>query len=296
MKSKRGRREPRFPKRADCDIFGCVSGADNVKKFRETAIRAARAAGRVLLRSFSKGIRVDYKGEVDLVTEADRAAEAVIIETLRKQFPGHRFLAEEGGEQTTSRSSDSDPKWIIDPLDGTTNYAHAFPIFSVSIGLEVAGEIILGLVYDPLRKEIFLAEKGRGATLNGAPIRVSEIEKINASLLVTGFAYDVRDDLRNNLDHFTQFSLRAQGVRRTGSAALDLCYVACGRFDGFWEMKLSPWDTAAGSLVAREAGATVTDFSNRPFSVYAKEILASNGRIHREMVEILALPRRTERS
>jgi len=266
------------------------------REFREAAVRAARAAGRVLLRSLSKGIRIDFKGEVNLVTEADRAAEAIIIKHLRKRFPSHRILAEEGGDQSTIESRGSDHKWIIDPLDGTTNYAHSFPVFSVSIGLEIRGEIVLGIVYDPIRKEIFLAEKGRGATLNGAPIRVSEIEKINASLLVTGFAYDVRDDLRNNLDHFTQFSLRAQGVRRTGSAALDLCYVACGRFDGFWEMKLSPWDTAAGGLVATEAGATVTDFRNGPFSIYAKEILASNGRIHREMVEILALPRSTERS
>ncbi|MBI3995793.1 MAG: inositol monophosphatase, partial [Nitrospirae bacterium] len=216
-------------------------------------------------------------------------AEAVVIRTLRKQFPKHRFLAEEGGAQDTADSIGSIHKWIIDPLDGTTNFAHSYPTFCVSIGLEVEGEIVLGVVYDPLREEIFLAEKGKGAVMNGRPIHVSKIEKLNAGLLVTGFAYDVREDLMNNLDHFGKFSLRAQGVRRTGSAALDLCYVACGRFDGFWEMKLAPWDTAAAYLIATEAGATVTDFSNRPYSIYLKEILASNGRIHREMVEILGL-------
>lgn len=224
---------------------------------------------------------------MNLVTEADRAAEAVIVRTIRKRFPDHRFLAEEGGEHATPQSVGSDFKWIVDPLDGTTNFAHSFPMFCISIGLEFRGEVVLGLVFDPLRGEIFMAEKGKGATLNGRRIHVSKTEKLNAGLLVTGFAYDVRGDLMNNLDHFSNFCLRAQGVRRTGSAALDLCYVACGRFDGFWEMKLSPWDTAAGFLIATEAGATVTDFANRPYRIYLKEILATNGRIHREMIEVL---------
>jgi len=246
----------------------------------------------VLLRYFTKKFRVDYKGEVNLVTEADRRAEAVIVSTLHRHFPDHQVLAEESGEGTRRASP---YKWIIDPLDGTTNFAHTFPMFCISIALETRGVVVLGVVYDPLREEIFLAEKGRGATLNGRPIRVSQTEKLNGSLLVTGFAYDVREDLKNNLDHFGNFSLRAQGVRRTGSAALDLCYVACGRLDGFWEMKLAPWDTAAGFLIATEAGATVTDFKGQPYTIYLKEIVASNGRIHREMVEVLALSNRAEK-
>jgi myo-inositol-1(or 4)-monophosphatase len=263
--------------------------------FLDTAIRAAKAAGKVLRKFFATEIRIDYKGEVNLVTEADRAAEAVIVRTIRKRFPGHRFLAEEGGEHATPESIGSDHKWIVDPLDGTTNFAHSFPMFCVSIGLETRGEIVLGIVYDPLREELFLAEKGKGATLNGRRIHVSKTEKLTAGLIVTGFAYDVRQDLMNNLDHFANFSLRVQGVRRTGSAALDLCYVACGRFDGFWEMKLSPWDTAAGFLIAAEAGATVTDFGNHPYQIYLKEILATNGKIHREMVEVLESARRPRR-
>ncbi|HTN42458.1 MAG TPA: inositol monophosphatase family protein [Nitrospiria bacterium] len=263
--------------------------------FLDVALQAAKAGGKVLRKFFATDMRIDFKGEVNLVTEADRAAEAVIVRTIRRRFPDHRFLAEEGGEHATPESIGSDHKWIVDPLDGTTNFAHSFPMFCVSIGLETRGEVVLGLVYDPLHEEMFLAEKGKGATLNGRRIHVSKTEKLNASLLVTGFAYDVRQDLLNNLDHFSNFSLRVQGVRRTGSAALDLCYVACGRFDGFWEMKLSPWDTAAGSLIATEAGATVTDFGNRPYQIYLKEILASNGKIHREMVEVLESAKRSGR-
>ena len=284
---------PPFPTVAGCDIVVPMPSKTDQRIFRDTAIKAAKAGGKVLRGLFAKEIRIEYKGERNLVTEADRAAEAIVIRTLRKQFPDHRFLAEEGGAQDSAGSVGSFHKWIIDPLDGTTNFAHSYPTFCVSIGLEIRGEIALGVVYDPLREEMFLAEEGRGATLNGRPIHVSKTEKLKASLLVTGFAYDVREDLTNNLDHFTHVSLRAQGVRRTGSAALDLCYVACGRFDGFWEMKLAPWDTAAAFLIATEAGATVTDFNNRPYNIYLKEILATNGRIHREMVEVLGLKRRS---
>ena len=259
--------------------------------FLDTAVKATRAGGRVLLRFFTKDFHVDYKGEINLVTEADHEAEAVIIRTIQRAFPDHSFLAEESGEQPAQHSSKAQYKWIIDPLDGTTNFAHAFPVFCVSVALEVRGEVIVGVVYDPVRRELFTAEKGCGANLNGVPMKVSQTKKIGQALLVTGFAYNIRKALKNNLDHFTSFSLRAQGVRRMGSAALDLCYVACGRFDGFWEMKLSPWDTAAGFLIAAEAGATVTDFSNQLFHVDFKEIVASNGRIHREMLEVLALSR-----
>jgi myo-inositol-1(or 4)-monophosphatase len=259
------------------------------RSFRNAAVAAARAGARVLLRYFAKEFRIDYKGEVNLVTEADRAAEAMIVGSLHRRFPGHQILAEESGEGTRRESP---YKWIIDPLDGTTNFAHTYPVFCVSIALEVRDEVVLGVVYDPIRKELFIAEKGRGAILNDKPIHVSKTEKLNDSLLVTGFAYDVRREMVNNLDHFGNFSLRARGVRRTGSAALDLCYVACGRFDGFWEMRLAPWDTAAGFLIATESGARVTDFSGRPFNIYRKEIVASNGKIHREMIEVLQLSRR----
>lgn len=267
-----------------------MSTKSDQRLFRAVAIRAAKAAGAVLRRSFAKEIRIEYKGALNLVTEADRAAEAVVVQTIRKRFPDHRFLAEEGGEYKTGGATDQEisiHKWIIDPLDGTTNFAHTFPAFCVSIGLETRGEVVLGVVYNPIREEIFLAEKGRGATLNGRLIRVSKTEKLNESLLVTGFAYDVRDDTTNNLDHFGNFIRRTHGVRRTGSAALDLCYVACGRFDGFWEMKLSPWDTAAGMLILQEAGGRVTTFSGEPYSIYLKEVLATNGKIHSEMVEVL---------
>jgi myo-inositol-1(or 4)-monophosphatase len=287
--------ECRFPKSVGMWYSdSAMRSKPNRRKLRDTAIRAARAAGKILKKSFAKEIRIDFKGEVNLVTEADRAAEAAVIRILRRQFPDHRFLAEEGGAQDAAGSIGSVHKWIIDPLDGTTNFAHSNPTFCVSIGLESRGQIVLGVVYDPLREETFLAEKGQGATLNGIPIRVSKTEKLNGSLLVTGFAYDVREDLTNNLDHFANFSLRAQGMRRTGSAALDLCYVASGRFDGFWEMKLSPWDTAAAYLIATESGATVTDFRGRPYNIYLKEILATNGKIHSEMIEILGLSKRKE--
>jgi len=263
--------------------------------FRETAIKAAKAGGKVLRGFYSKDFRIDFKGAVNLVTEADREAEAVVIRTLKKKFPDHRYLAEEGGDQSTAGSVGSIYKWIIDPLDGTTNFAHGFPTFCVSIGLEIRGGIALGVVYDPLREEMFIAEKGKGATLNGRRIHVSKTEKLNTSLLVTGFSYGLREDLVNNLDHFSNFSIRVQGIRRTGSAALDLCYVACGRFDGFWEMKLAPWDTAAAYRIALEAGATVTDFKGRPYNIYLKELLATNGKIHSEMVGVLGMENRTGR-
>jgi myo-inositol-1(or 4)-monophosphatase len=177
---------------------------------------------------------------------------------------------------------------VIDPLDGTTNFAHGYPVYSISIGVEYEGRGLLGVVYDPTRDELFSAESGRGAFLNGTPISVSRTEQLDQALLVTGFAYDIRDTLNNNLDHFGRFALRAQGLRRTGSAALDLCYVAAGRFDGFWEVKLNPWDMAAGVVILREAGGTVTDFRGAPHSIYQPELVASNGRIHDAMLAVLA--------
>ena len=178
-------------------------------------------------------------------------------------------------------------RWIIDPLDGTTNFAHGFPVYAVSIGVECDGELLVGVVYDPTRDELFTAETGRGALLNGGSIAVSNTAQLEAALTVTGFAYDIRDTPNNNLDHFARFALKAQGVRRTGSAALDLCYVAAGRFDGFWEVKLSPWDMAAGAVIVREAGGRITDLRGNAHSIYQPELVASNGLIHLEMLEVI---------
>jgi myo-inositol-1(or 4)-monophosphatase len=250
---------------------------------RATALAAARAAGKVLVEGLRSEVEVQYKGEVNLVTNIDRQAEALIVRTIQGRFSNHRIIAEEGHLS----EGESPYRWIIDPLDGTTNYAHRFPFFCVSIGLEREGKILLGVVYDPVRSELFYAEQGKGATLNGRRIRVSSKLSLSESLLVTGFAYDIRVSQENNIDHFTRFSMRSQGVRRTGSAALDLCYVASGRFDGFWEMKLHPWDVAAGSLIVKEAGGEVSTFSGDPFYIDSKEILATNGKIHREMIAVL---------
>ena len=259
----------------------------NRADFLETAVRAARAGGEALLRRFTKQFRVEYKGELDLVTDADHEAEAEILKIIQKAFPDHGFLAEESGEQVARGGQEVSHKWVIDPLDGTTNFAHSFPAFCVSIALEADGDIIVGVVFDPVRDELFVAQQGRGASLNGKAAKVSGTLKLDQALLVTGFAYNVRQADQNNLDHFANFTLRAQGIRRTGTAALDLSYLAVGRFDGFWELNLSPWDTAAGILIAEEAGAKVTGFSGQSFNIYLKQILASNGHIHREMIDVL---------
>ncbi len=249
-----------------------------------TAIKAAQAAAEVLNEHSRTGFQVEYKNVVNLVTDADRQAEQRIIDTISAAYPDHQILAEEGGLAADSRSP---YKWLVDPLDGTTNFAHAFPVYCVSIGLEFHGRCILGVVLDPTRHELFTAEAGEGAFLNGEPIRVSRTASLNAALLVTGFAYDIRENPDNNLNHFARFSLRAQGVRRVGAAALDLCYVASGRFDGFWELKLYPWDTAAGMVILQEAGGHVTDLKGEPFSIYGQGIVASNGLIHKELLDTL---------
>lgn len=251
--------------------------------FVEIAVSAAQLGGRILRENLAKAVTVGYKGEGNLVTNVDRQSEEAIVTLLRTSFPDHEILAEEGG----GGAPRSPYRWLIDPLDGTTNYAHHFPFFCVSVGLEREGIPLVGVVYDPIREELFVGEQGKGAFLNGNPISVSSTQYLGQSLLVTGFSYDVRVSPLNNFDHFFTFSLKAQGVRRTGSAALDLCYVAAGRFDGFWELKLHPWDTAAGSLIVLEAGGEVTDFEGTPFSASFKEIVASNGMIHHEMLTLL---------
>jgi myo-inositol-1(or 4)-monophosphatase len=245
-----------------------------------TAIQAARAAGTVLTEHARSGFRIEYKGAINLVTDADRVAEERIVQTILAAHPSHRILGEEGGQ---GGSADSRYQWIVDPLDGTTNFAHGFPFYSVSIGLEHDGESVLGVVLDPVRDELFTAIRGQGASMNGEPIRVSDVKTLDKSLLVTGFAYNIRETSNNNLDHFARISLRAQAVRRTGSAALDLCYVAAGRFDGYWEVVLSPWDMAGGIVILREAGGLISGISKEPFSLYGQELLATNGLIHDQL-------------
>lgn len=254
-----------------------------MNKFKKIAITAAKSAGLILKKNLGKARSIEYKGVIDIVTEMDRKAEDLIIKTIKKEFPAHGILTEESNEQKSS----SEYRWIIDPLDGTTNYSHGYPVFCVSIALEKEGEIILGVVYDPVLNELFTAEKDKDAFINNKKIKVSKIRKLTKSLLATGFPYDVRTSSQNNLDHFSNFAVRAQAIRRAGSAALDMCYVACGRFDGFWEMKLKPWDTAAAMLIIREAGGMVTDFNGGPFSMYSGETMASNGLIHNEMLNVL---------
>lgn len=243
---------------------------------------ALKAGG--ILRDNIHGVReINYKGDINLVTEMDVRSERAVVETLLSAFPGHGILAEEG----THIRNDSGFTWIIDPLDGTTNYAHGYPCFSVSLALEKDDEIVVGVVYDPMRDELFSAQKGRGAWLNGRQIRVSGTDTLLQSLLATGFPYDRKVHEDNNLDYFRDLLMASQEVRRDGSAALDLCYVAMGRFDGFWELKLKPWDVAAGSLIVREAGGMVSNLLGGAGSIHDSEILASNGRIHAQMIDVL---------
>lgn len=255
-------------------------------QYLRAAVEAAQLAGEALQRLAHEGFGVEQKGTVlNLVTDADREAERLIITKLRAEFPDHRVLAEEGGRGS---ASESPFQWVIDPLDGTTNFAHGFPCYSVSIALEVRGFCVLGVVLDPTRNELFTAITGEGAQLNGRPIRVSSTAALDDALLVTGFAYDIRETADNNLDHFGRFALAAQGIRRTGSAALDLCYVAMGRLDGYWEVTLSPWDCAAGAVILKEAGGRITHFNGSPHTIYGKNLLASNGRLHEAMLQVLA--------
>ncbi|MBI3578470.1 MAG: inositol monophosphatase [Ignavibacteriales bacterium] len=254
----------------------------------QLATEAALEAGRFLKMSVGKIKQIERKQgqELNLVTEIDKKSEEMIIRKIKQRYPHHDFLAEESG----SHEKQSDYKWVIDPLDGTTNFTHGFPIFCVSIALEVKGEVVLGVVYDPNADELYSAEKGKGATLNGKPIRVSKVSKLIESMLVTGFPYTIRDNPDEIIRHFSSFLVEAQAIRRLGSAALDLCYVAAGRLDGFWEASLNPWDMAAGVLIGEEAGGTFTDFRGFPSSIYNKQLLVSNGLIHEQMVKVLCKP------
>jgi myo-inositol-1(or 4)-monophosphatase len=251
------------------------------------AIRVAQDAGRLLRDRVGTRINIGHKGAINIVTDVDLASEQLIREAIATHYPRHEVLAEEGG----LGESRSEYRWVVDPLDGTTNFAHGYPVFCVSIALECKGETILGVVYDPMRDELFTAERNGGAALNGRPIRVSKTDELMQSLLSTGFPYDIKTSKLTNLDHWANFAMNAQALRRDGAAALDLCYVACGRYDGFWELNLSPWDTAAGALIVEEAGGRVTDFSGNAFSNYKPQVLASNGLIHDRMMEVIAMSR-----
>jgi myo-inositol-1(or 4)-monophosphatase len=235
----------------------------------------AREAGALLMDFFRRRVKVQYKGDADLVTEADKASESLIRERIRGLWPEHDILGEEEGLVDTG----SEYRWYVDPLDGTTNFAHGYPVFCVSMGLEHQGQMIAGVVYDPTRDEMFSAERGKGAFLNGQAIAVSQTANLSECLVATGFPSHKRHK-NPNIYFYHQLTLRTHGVRRAGSAALDLCYVACGRYDAFWEFNLNPWDTAAGVLIAEEAGARVTGFSGQPFQIESRETLASNGLVH----------------
>jgi myo-inositol-1(or 4)-monophosphatase len=250
------------------------------------AVNVARDAGALLVQRLGSA-KITTKGDINLVTEADIAAENLIIERIRSHYPQHGILAEESGEAIFVGGKRSEWKWIIDPLDGTTNYAHGYPCFCVSIALEHTGALEVGVVYDPMRDEMFAAERGQGATLNDRKIRVSSVEELNAAMLCTGFPYNVRER-PDFAREFTNFTMSAQAVRRDGSAALDLAYVACGRFDGFWEDGLSPWDIAAGALLIQEARGRVTNFKNEPLDIYTEKVLATNGLVHDAMLRVLS--------
>jgi myo-inositol-1(or 4)-monophosphatase len=264
-----------------------------VNPFLPVAVDAARSAGKLLREALGGPRRIDYKGHpTNLVTEMDRRVEALIVGRVQEAFPDHAVLGEEGGAQA-GRSAGSEYRWLIDPLDGTTNYAHGLPLFSVSIALERAGEVQLGVAYDPNLDECFVAERGQGATLNGEPLGVSATAALDQSLLVTGFPYDIRSNPETNLPEYAALSLRSRAVRRLGSAVLDLCYVAAGRFDGFWELRLGPWDMAAGGLMVLEAGGRVTNVRGGPWHLDGPGVLATNGRIHDELLAALEHVRRT---
>jgi myo-inositol-1(or 4)-monophosphatase len=253
----------------------------NHRRFIETV---ALRAGALLKERLDEIHTIQYKGAINLVTEADRLSEALIVEQIRHVFPGHDILAAESPE--TAQGSGF--RWIIDPLDGTTNYAHGYPVFCVSVALEVEGVIRLGAVYNPMLAELFIAEKGEGAFLNGRRLAVSGTAQLSRGLLATGFPYDLRENRNNNFSYYRALAMNAQAIRRAGSAALDLANVAAGRFDGFWELRLMPWDTAAGWLLVTEAGGVVTDLGGDPYHLRSPHILASNGLIHRDMIDILA--------
>jgi myo-inositol-1(or 4)-monophosphatase len=254
--------------------------------FLATAIEAVIRAGELQLASLGRDIRIDKKSAIDLVTEVDIAIERAFRDTIAERFPDHVVLGEEF-EEAGQREGIPQYCWLFDPIDGTTNFAHGLPIFCSSLALEIDGQLAVGAIYDPNRRELFTAERGQGARLNGIPIHVAAAETLIDSLLVTGFHYGVHKDPGQLMQLFEAFIRRSRAVRRLGSAAIDLCYVACGRVDAFYEMKLQPWDIAAGALIVKEAGGTISTIDGEPFRSRAGSVLASNGRIHDAMVEVI---------
>ena len=254
-------------------------------KLLGAAVEAARLGGTFLREFFGKRKEIVFKGAIDPVTNADMASEQAIVDFITRRFPGHDIVTEE----TRPDLSGSPYRWVIDPLDGTVNYAHDHPMVAVSVGVAVDGVVEAGAVYNPIREELFTASRGSGAVLNGSPIHVSGIGDLGRSLLATGFPYDIRENPYNNLEHFCYMAKRAQAVRRDGSAALNLCYTAAGRYDGYWELVISPWDIAAGSLIVTEAGGTVSDLSGGTFSIDKRQVLATNGLIHGAVIRELAV-------
>jgi myo-inositol-1(or 4)-monophosphatase len=259
-------------------------------EFLTTASEVVLRAGEIMLERFGRDVRIDKKGTIDLVTEVDLEVERMFRRVIAERYPSHEVLAEELGG---SSAAPAGPCWIFDPIDGTTNFAHGLPIFCASLALEVAGVVQVGAVYDPTRAELFTAELGGGARLNGRPIRVSRADTLVDALLVTGFPYDVHSRIEEIIGLFGAFVARARAVRRLGSAAIDLCYVASGRFDGFWEGDLKPWDIAAGSLIAAEAGGRVTNLEGGAFAPRGGRVLATNGLIHDAMLDVIRTFQRT---
>src|SRR5580698_9082477 len=251
--------------------------------YLDTAVEIAREAGALLVKFFERRVPFELKGEFDLVTEADRTSEKLIVERLRSHFPAHGIVAEEGGGHTSS----SEFKWYVDPLDGTTNFAHSFPIFNVTLALEQAGEMLVGVVFDPIRQEMFTAERGSGAYLNNRRMRVSAPSRLEESLMCTGFP-SRRRHLDINLHFYHQLAMATHGVRRTGSAAIDLAWVACGRLDAFWEFGLNPWDMAAGRLLVAEAGGKYSGMHGEPHQLRGADLLVDNGLVHDEILALFA--------
>lgn len=258
---------------------------EDLSKYIEVMFEAAEEAAKIQMQYFNTDFEIGRKKNYsDLVTEVDKHSEAKIIEIIHRHFPLHNVLGEEGGDL----QKNSDYLWIVDPIDGTVNYAHSVPIFCVSIAMEVKGEVVLGAVQSPMTREKFWAEKGNGAYLNDKRISVSDVDSLRDSLLVTGFPYGAKENSDHCIDHFVNFIKLGLPVRRLGSAALDICYLACGRFEGFWEVDLNAWDVAAAYLILLEAGGKVTNFKGEPYSIYNKQILASNGKkVHEEMIKVL---------
>lgn len=257
-----------------------------MKKIKKILVECVLSAGDILKNNFGKTQKIYSKtSEIDLITEIDKKSEDMIIKTINKNFPEHNIVSEESEMQNRN----SEYTWFIDPLDGTTNYAHNFPIFCVAMAVAKENEIILSVIYIPVFNELFFAEKDKGAYLNKKRIHTSKINKLIKSLLATGFPYDIRKTKQNNFENFKNFSKRCQGVRRPGSASIDLAFVSCGRLDGFWEVKLKPWDIAPGTLLVREAGGKVSNFQGGKINILSGKILASNGKIHNQMIEILCL-------